>query len=81
MASKLRAKNERFWATYGPSVMSSSPRLGNEVLAIIGPELSCRARESNLRTQSVMSSIPRLGIQVLDISGPELSCQALGLNL
>ena len=64
-----------------PSVKCLSPGLGNEVLAIIGPELSCRARESNLLTQSVMSSIPGLSNQVLDISGPELSCQALGLNL
>ena len=61
--------------------MSSSPRLSNEVLAIIGPKHSCRARELSLRTKSVMSLIPGLGNQVLDISGPELSCQALGLNL
>ena len=61
--------------------MSSSPGLGNEVLAIFGPELSCQARESNLGTQSVMSSIPALGNQVLEISGQELSCQALGSNL
>ena len=61
--------------------MSSSPGLGNEVLAIIGPELSCRARESNLGTQSVMSSILGLSDQFLDIIGPELSCQALGSNL
>ena len=61
--------------------MSSSPGLGNEVLAIFGPELSCQAWETKLGTQSVMSLIPGLGNQVLDISGPELSCQALGSNL
>ena len=61
--------------------MSSIQGLGNQVLEISGQELSCRARESNLQTQSVMSSIPGLGNQVLDISGPELSCQALGANL
>ena len=61
--------------------MSSIPALGNEVLAIIGPELSCQAWELNLGTQIVMSSIPRLGNQVLDIIGPELSCQTLGSNL
>ena len=61
--------------------MSSSPGLGNVVFIIIGPELSCRAGELNLGTQSVMSSIPGLGNQVLDLSGPELSCQALGSNL
>ena len=61
--------------------MRLSPGLSNEVLAIIGPELSCRARELNLGTQSVMSLIPGHGSQVLDLSGPELSCQALGSNL
>ena len=61
--------------------MSSSPGLGNEVLAIIGSELSCPAQESNLGTQSVMSSILGLGDQFLDIIGPEISCQALGSNL
>ena len=61
--------------------MSSSPRLGNEVLAIIGPELSCLALELNLGTQSVMSLIRGLVNHVLDISGQELSCQALGSNL
>ena len=61
--------------------MSSSPGLGNEVLAIFGPELNCQAPESNLGSQSVMSSIPGLGNQVLAIIGPELSCQARESNL
>ena len=44
--------------------MSSSPGLGNEVYAIIGPELSCQALGSNLWTQRVMSSIPGHGVKV-----------------
>ena len=44
--------------------MSSIPGLGNQVLDISGPELSCQALGSNLWTQRVMSSIPWHGIKV-----------------
>ena len=66
--SPLRHMYYNFRSFYGhfkayclSSVMSSSPGLGNDVLAIIGPKLCPQAQELNLRTLSVLSLIPRLG--------------------